>query len=546
MGDYMKAQDLRLEELVRFEEGNIHLYGRRLVLHSIDAFTQFRKDLVEMLGLEDARRAMTRFGFFWGEADAAAMKRVFKWDDPLELMKAAFRLQCLEGVALPDLKVLAADHRKKVYHFEVTWHRSMESDQHMRELGISRHPACWNLIGYASGCATFSIGTDIYFLEEECKSRGDSICRAVGKDRVSWGKDIQPYLKYFEAEDIKGTVASLTEQLKERTRELAREREKTTAPSQPEPSFFMEGRSKALQEVLLLSNRVALFDSSVLFTGETGVGKEVLARHVHSVSHRSKGPFVTVNCAALPETLLESELFGHKRGSFTGAIRDRVGLFEQASGGTVFLDEIGEISHAMQLRVLRVLQEKEVVRVGENLPRKIDVRVIAATNKDLDKAVSDGEFREDLLYRLKVVEIRLPPLRERGADVLPLARFIVKKLSKRLKIPNLHLDATTVDYLHSYDWPGNVRELENALERASILSRDGVIVPENLPPSIVEKGSKTLFKVDSTAKPLAQVEIEYINAVLRSVQGNRTMASRILGIGSSTLWRKLKDQNKNG
>jgi len=541
----MKVEHLRLDELVRFEDGKIDLYGRRLVLHSVDAFAHFRKDLVEMLGLEDARRAMTRFGFFWGEADAAAMKRVFKWENPLELLRAAFRLQCLEGMAVPELKVLTADHEAKRYHFEIDWHDSVESDEHLLGLGRSKDPSCWRFIGYASGCATFSTGTDICFLEEDCKSTGNSLCRAVGKDRESWGNEIVPYLKYFEAEDIKGTVASLTNELKDMTEKLALEREKANTMARSTPSFFIEGRSKALQEVMLLSNRVALFDSSVLLTGETGVGKEVLARHIHSISHRSKGPFVTVNCGALPETLLESELFGHKRGSFTGAIRDRIGLFEQAASGTVFLDEVGEISQAMQLRILRVLQEKEVVRVGENLPKKIDVRMIAATNRDLDKAVSDGIFREDLLYRLKVVEIRVPPLRERRTDVLPLARFIAKKLSKRLKIPQLHLDATTVDYLHSYDWPGNVRELENALERASILSKEGAIVPENLPPSIVEQGSKTLFKVESTAKTLAQVEIEYINAVLRSVQGNRTMASRILGIGSSTLWRKLKTQDKN-
>jgi DNA-binding NtrC family response regulator len=535
----MRADDLRLDELVTFEDGNINLYGRRLVLHSLNAFAQFQRDLVEMLGPGDARRAMTRFGFFWGEADAAALKRVLKWDDPVEMLRAAFRFQCLEGMAIPELNVIEADHETGTYHFEILWHESAESYEHLFELGRSKDPSCWKLAGYASGCATFSLGTDVYFLEEECMSRGDTLCRAVGRDRASWGEEVEPYLEFFEAEDIKGKVARLTSALQLKTRELARERKKIKQEAGG-PPFFFEGSSKALKEMLLLSKRVALFDSSVLVTGETGVGKEVLARHIHSISHRSKGPFVTVNCAALPETLLESELFGHKKGAFTGAIRDRTGLFEAAGGGTVFLDEIGEISQAMQLRILRVLQEKEVVRVGENTPRKIDVRTIAASNRNLDDAVEKGDFREDLLYRLKVVEIQVPPLRERMPDLVPLARFLVKKLAKKLGIPRLHLDATTIDTLSSYDWPGNVRELENALERAAVLSRRGAIVPDNLPPGMAGRDLRHEFRIESTDKTLAEVEMEYIDSVLRSVGGNRTKASRILGIGSSTLWRKLK------
>lgn len=541
----MKAADLRLEELVKFEDGNINLYGGRLILHSLNAFAQFQQDLIEMLGPEDARRAMTRFGFFWGETDAAALKRVFKWDDPIEMLRGAFRLQSLEGMAVPEFKVVVADSGTGTYHFEIVWHESAESYEHLFKLGRSKDPSCWKLAGYASGCATFCLGADVYFLEEECVSRGDALCRAAGKDRKSWGRELEPYLKYFEAEDIKGKVASLTMALQAKTRELAIERKKTTEVDQPKPPFFIEGRSKAVQEMLLLSNRVALFDTSVLITGETGAGKEVLARHIHSISHRSKGPFVTVNCAALPETLLESELFGHKKGSFTGAIRDRMGLFEQARGGTVFLDEIGEISQAMQLKTLRVLQEKEVVPVGENLPRKIDVRIIAATNKDLNEEVARGDFRDDLLYRLKVVEIDVPPLRERITDVLPLARFLVKKLSKRLEIHNLHLDATTLDVLHSYNWPGNIRELENALERAAVLGKDGAIVPENLPPAIFDKSLKTAYTVTSKGRTLADIEMEYISAVLQSVDGNRTKAAKILGIGSSTLWRKLRCRDKD-
>lgn len=535
---------MKLNELVTFEEGRIHLHGRRLVLHSVHAFGHFRKDLVGMLGAEDARRVITRFGFFWGETDAAAMKRILKWEDPIQLMQAAFRMQLLEGRAKPELKVIEADPDSGRYHFELLWPESGESEEHLTELGYSHDPACWELVGHASGCATYSTGADIFFIERECITKGDPHCFAVGKDRDSWGDEIEPLLHYFEAEDIKGKVEQVSRELREKTEELARQQERISMMDRPRPPFMIEGRSREWQEVIMLANRVAAFDSSVLITGETGVGKEVVARLLHSVSHRSKGPFVTVNCGALPETILESELFGHKKGSFTGAFHDRVGLFEHAAGGTIFLDEIGDIGQAMQVKILRVLQEHEIVRVGENQPRKIDVRIVAATNKELEKAVREREFREDLLYRLKVVEINIPPLRRREADVLPLARFIAEKLSKRLNIPRLRLDATTIDYLLSYSWPGNVRELENVLERAAIMSKRGVILPENLPRPLLDKGTGSAFSAGSTTKTLAQVEMEYIDAVLRSAEGNRTVAAKILDIGQTTLWRKLKNRRE--
>ena len=236
------------------------------------------------------------------------------------------------------------------------------------------------------------------------------------------------------------------------------------------PPFLAVVRSKAFQNVLDMADRVARFDSSVLIRGETGVGKEVVARYIHAASNRSKSLMLSINCGALPETLLESELFGHKAGSFTGAIRDRVGLFEQAARGTILLDEIGDISPATQVKLLRVLQEREILRIGENIPRKVDIRIIAATNRNLDQAVSDGRFRVDLLYRLRVIEIEVPPLRERPEDILPLTRYFAEKLSKRLNLAHLRFDTACFDFFQSYAWPGNVRELQNAIERAAVLS----------------------------------------------------------------------------
>ena len=292
---------------------------------------------------------------------------------------------------------------------------------------------------------------------------------------------------------------------------------------------------------------MAKFDSSVLITGETGVGKEVVARHIHGRSPRNESPFVAVNCGALPESLLESTLFGHKAGAFTGATKDRPGLFEEADKGTIFLDEIGDTTPAVQLKFLRVLQEQEIMRVGETRPHRVDVRVISATNRDLQQAVQDGEFREDLYYRLRVVEINVPPLRQRKDDILALALHFVEKCAARLGLAGLSLDPTGLDCLVEYPWPGNVRELENAIEHAAVFCRDNVILPSDLPPQIVGSGASLEVQDEtrSTKQPLADVEREHIRRILAATNGNRRETAKILGIGEATLYRRLRDSNGN-
>jgi transcriptional regulator with PAS, ATPase and Fis domain len=285
---------------------------------------------------------------------------------------------------------------------------------------------------------------------------------------------------------------------------------------------------------------VAPFDTSVFITGESGVGKEVLARYIHSQSARSEQPFVVINCSALPETLLEGELFGYKAGAFTGARQDRKGIFEEADSGTIFLDEIGDITPATQLKLLRVLQEREVVRLGENRPRKIDVRVIAATHRDIKKCVAEQSFREDLYYRLIVVEIEIPPLRARPEDIIPLARYLTKNMGRKFKISGLKLSPQCLEYLQNYPWPGNIRELENALERAAVYSQDGIIQPEHLPPTITQPSPLQTIQSEKTPMTLAELEKQYIHAVLEQTGQNRSRAAKILGISTTTLWRKLK------
>ena len=531
----MRVEDLKLDELLEFRDGAIDFQGRRLVLHSTNAFGHFRKDLHEMVGFDQTRRILTRFAFFWGQADAAAMRRVFKWDNVVELAKAGPRLHAMQGVTRWVTKKLEMDAKAGRFEMEVAWHGSAESEEHLAVFGRAPHPACWMLAGYASGFMSFVLGHDVYFVEQHCRSMGDRVCTAVGKDRTSWGAEINPHLRFYQAADIKGKIQSLTEELRRVTQELQRSSERLSTLERPP---LVEVRSKAFAAVLELATRIAPFDSSVLITGESGVGKEVVARFIHKHSSRSRGAFMGINCGALPDTLLDSELFGHKAGAFTGATGDHAGLFEAAAGGTLFLDEIGEISHSLQVKLLRVLQEREIRRVGESRSRKIDVRILAATNRNLAEAMGKGSFREDLYYRLRVIEIAIPPLRERKEDILPLARFFIERLRSKLNLPKLRLGAACIDYLNAYPWPGNVRELENAIEHAAVLSRNGQIEPEVLPSNIVHGAVSK--KAGPKSRRLDQMELDQIRAVLKEVDGSRSRAAEVLGISLATLWRRMK------
>jgi transcriptional regulator with PAS, ATPase and Fis domain len=300
-----------------------------------------------------------------------------------------------------------------------------------------------------------------------------------------------------------------------------------------------------MRQLVDLARRVAKVDSTVLITGESGSGKERIARLVHEESTRAAGPFIAVNCGAITETLLESELFGHARGAFTGATSDRPGLFEAANSGTLLLDEVGEVSPGMQVKLLRALQEREIRRVGENKNRRIDVRVVAATNRDLAQGVAGGAFRQDLYYRLKVVELHVPPLRERADDVLPLARVLLADAALRMKRKITGLAPGAADQLLRYEWPGNVRELENAMERAVALARGNRVELEDLPEEIRQAFPRPVAAAGKI-RPLDDVEKDYILAALKLNGGNQTRTAEQLRIGSATLYRKLKSYGSIG
>jgi DNA-binding NtrC family response regulator len=300
------------------------------------------------------------------------------------------------------------------------------------------------------------------------------------------------------------------------------------------------GRSRPFLEVLRLAETAAPSDSTVLISGESGTGKEVVASFIHALSDRSEGPFVSINCGALPEALLESELFGHVRGSFTGAVRDKEGLFVAARGGTFFLDEVGEMSPATQVKLLRALQAREVIPVGATEPIAVDARIIAATNRDLDEEIRRGSFRSDLFYRLNVIPLVLPPLRDRRDDVPLLAEFFLRRFAESRGRTPPRLTAEALTALQEYDWPGNVRELENALERAVVLSDGSDITPESLPERITRRTARPLVSDRLPPNPsLEIIERAYIHWVLQNEAGNRTRTAEVLGIDPSTLYRKL-------
>ncbi|HET9426612.1 MAG TPA: sigma-54 dependent transcriptional regulator [Gemmatimonadaceae bacterium] len=300
------------------------------------------------------------------------------------------------------------------------------------------------------------------------------------------------------------------------------------------------GTSKPWLDVLHLAETVAPTESTVLIQGESGTGKEIIARYLHDLSARSEAAFLSINCGALPETLLESELFGHVRGAFTGAVRDRVGLFGAASGGTFFLDEIGETTPATQVKLLRALQHREVIPVGASEAVPIDTRVIAATNRELDEEIRAGRFRSDLFYRLNVIAIHLPPLRQRPDDIPVLADHFLGRIAAARGEPvkRLHPDALAI--MQGYPWPGNVRELENAMERAIILSNGLEILPASLPKAVTEQRSTPLVSPRTPPNPtLEAIERAYIMWVLTNEHGNKSKTAEVLGIDPSTLYRKL-------
>lgn len=337
--------------------------------------------------------------------------------------------------------------------------------------------------------------------------------------------------KPFTDEELNSIVRKALDKLRMRQTVRAQIQKKSSAP------FGLIGESESMSTVLKTMEKAAATSATVLVRGESGTGKELVARGIHYCSARTSAPFVPVNCGGIPESLLESELFGYVKGSFTGAYESRAGFFQTADGGTIFLDEISETSAAMQVKLLRVLQDKEVCMLGSRRPQKVDIRIIAATNKDLIELIKKKGFREDLYYRLNIISIEIPPLRERGNDILLMIQHFASKFAKELGKPQPKFSDKALQELKNYSWPGNARELENTIHRLVIMSESEYIDTPDLP-SLMRFSA---FRTGGHGRTLAEVEAEYIHNVLESVDGNKTQAAKILGIDRKTLREKLKN-----
>jgi DNA-binding NtrC family response regulator len=539
-----------LAELVDFrpDQGIIRLHEQRMVLLSAAAMGLMRKELIDTLGFDTARRVFLRFGYADGYHDAVSMRDRSDWPEGLEGLRAGIALQRLEGITRAEIVQVEHDAKSGRFHEEKLWHDSYIAEQHLAHYGKSSAPVCWSLVGYASGYTSGCLGQEIYFQEHECLAQGAARCRVVGKNAESWGDQLEALRDDFHGGSLGREVERLRDLVHQRLQEVDR-RERLVAKRERELNLLRErvarhaaskqfiAGSVAMQDVLELAGRVAPLDTTVLICGESGTGKEFIVRMIHDQSPRANGPFVSINCAALTETLLESELFGHVRGAFTGAVRDKAGLFEVASNGTLFLDEIGEVAPTVQAKLLRALQEREIRRVGAERTLKVNARMVAATNRDLQAAVAAGTFREDLYFRLGAFVITVPPLRDRREDIPLLVHDFVRRAAQRVKKDVRAVSADAMTSLMNYSWPGNVRELEHAIERAVIVARGETIRPRELPPEISQKLRQRAL---DDSLDLQQQERVLIERALERFRGNRKEAAMALKIGTVTLWRKMK------
>lgn len=559
-----------LSKRLRFSphQGRIMLDDRRMILFHVSSLSILRRELIESVGLEAARGILTRIGYQAGARDAELTKKVRHNADIYDLFLVGPQMLSLEGVVFSKPLNLQIDVQTGHYYGEFTWRDSSENEAHIAAYGIGSAPVCWMQIGYACGFTSTFMGRPILYRELECRGMGHELCHLIGKPIDEW-ESPEDDVRFLQVGDFV-TWTPKTQAAR------SDERADVRLASQSVPSSFgMIGISAGFNTVCHMVKKVAPTEATVLFLGESGVGKEIFAQNLHAQSLRADAPFVAVNCAAIPEHLMESELFGVEKGGYTGATNSRPGRFERAHHGTLFLDEIGTLSLTAQGKLLRALQQGEIERVGDTKVRKIDVRVIAATNVDLRQVVKEGHFREDLFYRLNVFPINVPSLRHRRDDIPLLMDWFLRRFSSTYRKNITGFRERAVDALLAYDWPGNVRELENIIERAVILAdqggsldvchlftsgeevrpdsfalnASGVVAPAmNRETPLVREDIQRLVgsaKMDEDANSdglpsLADAEAVLIKTAVKRARGNLSKAARELGISRPKLAYRLR------
>jgi two-component system, NtrC family, response regulator HydG len=510
--------------------GTVRFAGERTIVLGTAALGELRRHVVLTFGAKAARTMLVRLGFAHGWRMAGAVRSQWAEGGVDQWREVGGYVHMLQGHMRIDV-----DGASPLLTGGCQLSNSYEAEQHLLHFGASDETVCWNLCGTASGYLSRTESKRIFVVEDRCVARGDAACRFRGKTELEWGRDFAKHRPFFQIDDLTLEESELSKGPPRGHGAISADRVPRSACDE------IVARSFAMSELLKRAERAAATELSVLVGGESGVGKERVARFIHERSLRASGPFVAVNCAAIPDALCESEMFGHARGAFTGAIGDRIGLFEAASGGTLFLDEIGEMSLLAQAKVLRVLQERTLRRVGDSRERTVDVRVISASKRPLQNEVGTSRFREDLYYRLNAIELFLPPLRERPDDIIPIAESALSDACARLCRPKLELARDAVEALTRYEWPGNVRELCNAIERAVVFASGPHLLGSDLD---LPRAAAFILPARPSdtrgVKTLDAVEREYILAVLARNGGNQVNTANQLGIAESTLYRKLK------
>lgn len=526
------------------DQGHIWLAGRRMVLVHARTMGIVRREVVSAVGYDKARAIFTRQGYESGAMDAEVAAKVRADDGLFDAFSVGPQLHALEGAVLVEPLAFEVDVERGKFFARYRWRHSSECQAHVDAFGMGQAPGGWAQIGYASGYASVYFGRPILYRETRCIAMGHSDCEVTGKPAEEWN-DAGQDLRYMRGEQLHAVGHARP----------------APAPTRAPDRHRIVGASSGFNVACDMLRDVADTDAVVLFQGETGVGKEMFARNLHAMGARADKPFVAVNCASIPETLIESELFGVEKGAFTGATASRPGRFERAQHGTLFLDEIGCLSLAAQATLLRALQEGEIERVGDTRSRKVDVRLVAATNADLREAVAAGTFRADLFYRLNVFPLRIPPLRDRRADIPLLIDHFLAIYRARHRRHVTGFDAAALSAMLSYDWPGNVRELENIIERGVILGREGEPLRlhhlftsgERLGDQRFELGADGRVRaLGANAEPMAAsskkaaisalldagtelgaIEDAILDGALARTQGNRSAAARLLGLSRS-------------
>ena len=584
VGEYPDISDLASRLRFSANEGRIWLDDMRMILMHVSGLAALRRELISKLGTAPASDLLFRIGYASGSADAVLVRKVRPERTPFESFVVGPQLHMLEGIAKVEPVHLSFDIEKGEYEGEFIWRDSAEADAHLSVYGVGSESSCWMQLGYATGYTSAFMGRSILYREVECRAAGHANCRIVGRPDHQWADDVRAKSSISLAGLRSLPVGT---GLVARSNGASRPGVTAALPigagataaagggSGTQQAFV--GMSPAFVAALHRLEKVAPTSTTVLLSGETGVGKERFARRLHEMSPRAKGPFVAVNCSAIPKELIEAELFGVMRGAFTGATESRAGRFERAQGGSLFLDELGTLSRAAQAKLLRALQERQIERVGGTAPVDVDVRVITATNEDLKAQMRRGRFRADLYYRVAVFPIRVPTLRERRADIPPLIEHFV------LHFAALHgksvpgLSARAVNALLDHDYPGNVRELENMVERAVILGRGGhpldvgdfFEAEEELHPRYLmvnrhgelapagdsrdESSTEPVSELDELVGraleskiPLAGFEARLLEGAVARANGNLSLAAKSLGLTRPQLAYRLKKLAEDG